>query len=101
MSEPLSTEPCRVCGVPRDWPRTRHSQLAHRRAQPTNPEYRRGYQAGHQAARMAARAADAAPEGREELWAKFTGGEKLAYGCGFRDGRAQAAAPTEEERQHE
>ena len=27
---------------------------------------------------------------REALWAKFTGGEKLAYGCGYRDGCAVA-----------
>lgn len=31
---------------------------------------------------------------REALWAKFTGGEKLAYGCGHRDGYAEARADT-------
>lgn len=31
---------------------------------------------------------------REALWAKFTAGEKLAYGCGYRDGRNEAASPS-------
>lgn len=41
------------------------------------------------------RSAEAAPvdglrADRQALWEKFTGGEKLAYGCGYRDGRAIA-----------
>lgn len=29
--------------------------------------------------------------GREELWQRFTAGEKLAYGCGYRDARAESS----------
>lgn len=31
------------------------------------------------------------PDDREALWAQFTAGEKLAYGCGVRDERARIA----------
>lgn len=35
---------------------------------------------------------------REALWAKFTAGEKLAYGLGFLEGRNEAAlSPSEKE----
>ncbi len=39
-----------------------------------------------------ARAGYEPSEGREALWDKFTSGEKLAYGCGRRDGRNEARA---------
>jgi len=36
------------------------------------------------------------PEDRAALWEKFTGGEKLAYGCGYRDAiRAQGGLDVE------
>lgn len=65
-----------------------------------DPEtYRRGWIAGHKqgcldtlAPPLASETTDAGPpEGadREALWAKFTAGEKLAYGCGYRDAKAE------------
>lgn len=46
-----------------------------------------------------ARAAAQQPaEGREELWAKFTAGEKLAYGVGYRDAQQREARLRELER---
>ena len=47
--------------------------------------------------RLAALDASPAPEpsaDRAELWAKFTGGERLAYGIGYGDAKAAAPEPT-------
>jgi len=41
-----------------------------------------------------------APGDRQALWEKWTGGERLAYGCGLRDGRSEAPGELDAARVH-
>lgn len=55
------------------------------------------YRAGMREAARIVRAHEAEPpESREALWTMWTAGEKLAYGCGYRDARAALASPETE-----